>query len=598
LRQLCKLHQSSQDRRVFAEVLSMSEHRVCPQGHRWEETLDAMHGSVCPVCGSGAEGEIPTRRLRASTSETPANEDQAMTVAYQPRPRTDDAEASTLPPHGERLAPGEHPKSDFEFSAAEMMRCPEVEGYEILGILGRGGMGVVYKARQAGLNRLVALKMILAGEHASPEERARLRAEAEAVAQLQHPNIVQIYEVGECEGRPFLSLEFVGAGSLSQRLKSRRLTARQAAQLVEVLAGAIGAAHQRGIIHRDLKPANVLLTEDETPKITDFGLAKRLDGGKGITCSGAIMGTPAYMAPEQASGRSREIGPATDIYALGAILYEALTGRPPFQADSPLDTVLQVLERDAPAPRTLNENLDRDLEAICLKCLDKEPRHRYPSAEHLARDLHCYLEGEPISISGFNVLDQLARTLERSHYDIEFRSWGTMLLLFAAITLVEHLVVFGLTMHGPPYPRGPLTTARFVQFALMALVFWRTRRHHLLPTSAAERQLWSIWVGYLGAYVMLGLVGRELTRTERLLDELALYPMRALLSGIAFFAMGGSYWGRCYVFGLAFFLLAALMPLQLMWAPLEFGLFWSAILLLIGLRLRWMAREGAAPERK
>jgi serine/threonine protein kinase/DNA-binding SARP family transcriptional activator len=273
---------------------------------------------------------------------------------------------------------------------------PAIAGFEVLGLLGRGGMGVVYQARQVQLNRLVALKMIRAGEHAGPEDLARFRAEAEAVARLQHPHIVQIFEVGEHAGLPFFALEYLEGGSLQHRLQGSPLPAREAAQLVQTLARAIHAAHQRGIIHRDLKPANVLLDQDGRPKITDFGLAKRVEGGAGLTQSGVVMGTPSYMAPEQARGRGKAVGPAADVYALGAVLYECLTGRPPFKAATPLDTMLQVRSDEPVPPRRLQPKTPPDLETICLKALQKEPGKRYASATALADDLKRFLSGEPI----------------------------------------------------------------------------------------------------------------------------------------------------------------------------------------------------------
>jgi WD40 repeat protein len=273
-------------------------------------------------------------------------------------------------------------------------------GYEVLGELGRGGMGVVYQARQPALGRLVALKVLLAGTHASPTELARFRREAEAVARLQHPHIVQVFEVGEHAGLPYFSLEYADGGSLAQQLNGTPRPPAEAARLVEVLARAVQAAHARGVVHRDLKPANILLTADGTPKVTDFGLAKRLDEAAGPTASGAILGTPSYMAPEQAGSRGQQVGPAADVYALGAILYELLTGRPPFQAATPLDTVLQVISQEPVAPR----QLPRDLETICLKCLEKDPGRRYDSAEALADDLRCFREGRPITARPVGVL--------------------------------------------------------------------------------------------------------------------------------------------------------------------------------------------------
>jgi serine/threonine protein kinase len=284
---------------------------------------------------------------------------------------------------------------------------PVIAGYEILGVLGRGGMGRVYKARQINLQRLVALKVILAGEDADEEQVARFRDEARAIARLQHPNIVQVYEVGEQDGHPFFSLELVEGGSLADQQRGTPLPVARAAQLVETLARAVHAAHQQGVIHRDLKPANILLAppsfvtglggsmEGWVPKITDFGLAKKRDESTGLTLSGAVMGTPGYMAPEQAAGRSRDIGPASDTYALGVILYELLTGRTPFQGNT-MEILDQVRHAAPLPPRRLEPEIPANLETICLKCLEKEPVKRYSSASALAADLKRFLENKPI----------------------------------------------------------------------------------------------------------------------------------------------------------------------------------------------------------
>jgi serine/threonine protein kinase len=274
---------------------------------------------------------------------------------------------------------------------------PSVPGYEILSVLGRGGMGVVYKARQVALKRLVALKMILSADHAGDEALARFKIEAEAVARLRHPYIVQVFESGNAAGHPYLALEFIEGGTLSQKLAGTPVAAREAAVLCQRLAEGMQAAHAAGVVHRDLKPQNVLLDGGslERPKIADFGLAKTLDDDSGRTRTGQVMGTPSYMAPEQADGHLDQIGARTDVYALGAILYELLTGRPPFRGTSPLDTLEQVRTQEPVPPAHLSHAVPRDLEAICLKCLEKQPQRRYASAQELADDLGRFLANRP-----------------------------------------------------------------------------------------------------------------------------------------------------------------------------------------------------------
>ncbi len=294
------------------------------------------------------------------------------------------------------VATGQEVANSLLGSAGAAEELPQIPGYEILGLLGRGGMGVVYKARHVSLNRIVALKMISAGAGAGPEECARFRTEAEAVARLQHPNIVQIYEVGQHQGRPYFALEFVDGGTLAQKVAGKPQPARAAAEWVEILARAIHGAHLRHIVHRDLKPANVLLSADGILKITDFGLAKRLDSDASQTTTGALMGTPSYMAPEQTLGKTKEIGPATAAHAQGVILDERLTGRPPVHGETVLDTLAQLRIQDPVPPSRLRPKLARDLETICLKCLQKESPMRYASAEALADDLRRFLAGEAI----------------------------------------------------------------------------------------------------------------------------------------------------------------------------------------------------------
>jgi serine/threonine-protein kinase len=290
---------------------------------------------------------------------------------------------------------------------------PPIPGYEVQALLGRGGMGVVYKAWHRRLNRPVALKMLLAGAYAQPQELERFLREAEAIAGLRHPNIVQVHDVGDVAGRPYFTMEYVEGGSLAEKIAGTPQPAREAAALVAAVAEAIQAAHHSGLVHRDVKPSNILLNAEGTPKVTDFGLARRLEGADGLTLSGAPLGTPSYMAPEQARGQKGAIGPATDVYALGAVLYELLTGRPPFRAETASATLHQVLEEEPVPPARLNPQASRDLETICLKCLQKEPSRRYASAQALADDLHRFQRGEPILARPAGLLERAAKWVRR-----------------------------------------------------------------------------------------------------------------------------------------------------------------------------------------
>ena len=317
--------------------------------------------------------------------------------------------------------------TDSESRAIENRKPPEIPGYEILSELGRGGMGVVYKARQLGLNRVVALKMILAGGHASQAALERFRTEAEAVAALQHTNIVQIFDIGEHEGLPYFSLEFVAGGSLTGMVRDNPLPPKEAAALIEQLARGMQAAHSGGIIHRDLKPDNVLIASDGVPKISDFGLAKNIEASDGPTPTNAIMGTPSYMAPEQASGKTDAIGPLADVWGLGAILYRILTGRPPFQAATQLETLRQVEHDDPVSPRQLQPKTPKDLDTICLKCLQKDPRRRYASAGELADDLNRWLNNKPILARPAGPAERAEKWVRRNK---------TLAALLALVTLV------------------------------------------------------------------------------------------------------------------------------------------------------------------
>jgi len=376
----------------------MSEQsRTCPRGHSWDIGTTAPGSTagsaeLCPVCGAAAETLIPDA----------------------PRPLGSETIAYAAPPTARPW--------------------PDVPGYAIEAELGRGGMGVVYRAQQLNLRRVVALKMLISGPLASPVLLARFRTEAEAVARLAHPNIVQIYETGESAGQAFFSMEYVTGGSLADRTRTGPLPPREAAEIAATLARAVDFAHRQGIVHRDLKPANVLLTGDGTPKIADFGLAKQLASDSRHTYTGDVMGSPSYMSPEQARGATAQIGPPCDIYSLGAILYELLTGRPPFLGQDTMETLVLVLHEDPLPPRRLTPRVPRDLETIALKCLDKSPRARYASAAELAEDLERFLAGRPVLARPAGIVEQTIKWARRRP------AWAALIAvtMVSAATLVSY----------------------------------------------------------------------------------------------------------------------------------------------------------------
>jgi serine/threonine-protein kinase len=314
----------------------------------------------------------------------------------------------------EGLAPAASDDADLDPPAYENQGLPRDFGpYELLEEIGRGGMGVVYKARQKTLDRTVAVKMILATHLASPEHTRRFQVEAWAAARLRHANITQIHDVGQHHGQHYFTMEYIEGESLAQRIARQRLSFDEIVRLVSIVAQAVDHLHTHGVVHRDLKPSNILLDGDDQPYVTDFGLAKVFVPGSEATATGVIAGTPSYMAPEQASGRSSEVGPAADIYSLGAILYELLTGEPPFRQESPLDTLLDILGREPRWPRQLNPRVPHGLELICLKCLAKSPADRYRSAAALADDLERFARREPLSVRPPNLVERLIEGARR-----------------------------------------------------------------------------------------------------------------------------------------------------------------------------------------
>jgi len=461
--------------------------------------------------------------------------------------------------------------------------------FELIEELGRGGMGVVYRARQKSLGRVVALKMVREAHLATDEDRLRFRAEAETAARLKHPNIVTVHEVGTVGGQAYLCMEYVGGETLADRVRNQGpLPPRDAARLVAVVAHAVEHAHSLGVFHRDLKPSNVLLQIDESrsaidqsaassqssithpqspiPKVTDFGLAKKIDGSASFTRTGAVVGTPSYMAPEQAAGR-KDLTPAADVYSLGAILYELLTGRPPFQASHPVDTLLLVLEQEPVPPRDLNPTVDRELELICLKCLQKPVDLRYPSAGALAADLEAYAAGETVTAAPSGLRFFLARFFRETHHAEVLENWGKlwmwhslMIFLLCLITQVMHW-------------RGIHAHMWYLGFWTVGLLAWGTVLWQLRkaagPVLFVERQIAHAWAA--GVCASIGMFAIEWLAS---LPALTLSPAVAIAAGMVMVFKAGILSGRFYGWAAATFAAAVLMTLPFFrdWGVLLFGL--------------------------
>ena len=436
---------------------------------------------------------------------------------------------------------------------------------ELLEELGRGGMGVVYRAWQRGLGRIVALKILLHASTASPVDVARFRVEASSAAQLDHPHIVPVYAVGEHHGQPYFIMRLIEGQSLARRLADGPILAREAATLLAPICHAVDYAHRRGVLHRDLKPSNILVDREGSPYVADFGLAKRLDEDHGLTSPGAIVGTPGYMAPEQVGGGWGPVGPASDVYGLGAILYQMLTGRPPFQAARALDTVFLVLEQEPLLPRLLNPRVDRDLELIALKCLQKPADLRYARASAVAADLEAYLTGEPISARSGRLTTVLSRALGETHHAAILENWGLLWIWHSVVVLLLCLLTNALQEWGVASP-GPYFLIWTVGFSTWAAIFWWLR-HRGGPVTFVERQIAHVWAASTIGCSLLFAIEMLLG-----LPVLALSPVLAIFSGMVFLIKAGILSGAFYAPAALLFLTAGLMAVWPRFALTIFGL--------------------------
>jgi serine/threonine-protein kinase len=461
--------------------------------------------------------------------------------------------------------------------------------FTLLEEVGQGGMGVVYRARQTSLDRSVALKVIQRGE------RARFQFEAEAAARLDHPNIVPVYGVGEQDGQPYLCMKYVEGTTLARLVADSPLPPRAAARYVAEVARAVHYAHEHGILHRDLKPSNVLIDREGRPYVSDFGLAKQVVGGPQLTVSNTILGTPSYMPPEQASGCRGQLSPASDVYSLGAILYELLTGRPPFRAATAVDTLMQVLDQEPVPPRVLNPQVDRGLELICLKCLQKHADLRYPSAAALADDLDRFLNDETPSVWSGKFADVIGGAFRATHHAAVLENWGVLWMWHSVMTFLQcsaTALLAGLHVA----QRWPYLLIWVVGLLTWCACFWSLRKRGG-PVLFVERVIAHVWgagvAGTIGVFCVEMLIPG--------MDVLTLSPVLALMAGMVFTVKAGLLSGEFYFHAAALYLTAPAMAVLMTWwvpaGPLLFGVVVSACFFQPGLKYYHQQgeRRGVSP---
>ena len=461
--------------------------------------------------------------------------------------------------------------------------------YELLEELGRGGMGVVYRAIENETGVEVALKMMLQSDHLSPSNLKRFQAEARAVQGMDHPNIIKIVDIGEYDGRSYFCMELIEGETLADRLARSPMPPKQTARILMLVADAIAFAHANGVLHRDIKPSNVLLRdEDNLPFVCDFGLARDMDGGESLTRTGAILGTPAYMAPEQAAGRRGEVGPVSDVYSLGALLYHMLTGRPPFQAASPVDTVLLLLEQEPMMPRMLNRDVDRRLEMIAMRCLQKPQDLRYQTASHLASDLRASLNNESVSAERGRFAHVVANMLKETHHANVLENWGLLWMWHSLALLIACFITQGMFWMGVTN-RWWYWLIWTAGFGAWALVFWYMRQRKG-PVTFVERQIAHLWLGSIISVAAMfpfeAILG---------LPVLSLAPMLALVGSMVFLVKASILAGAFYVDAVILFATAILMAVIPNWSLAIFGVVASGVFFFAGLKYhRKSIRRGRA----
>jgi serine/threonine-protein kinase len=547
-----------------------------------ESDAALLAGLLDSLCNAARRGEEPNVEAVAQRHPRIADELRSLWATIWI------AESLALPDRDEAIATASDDDRASRPEAPDTTSLARFGDYVILDELGQGGMGVVFRAREPGRDRVVALKRLLRGAGSSAGDVERFRSEATAASHLAHPHIVPVFRVGDHEGQPFFTMQYVEGTTLAARLAEGPMPAAEAARILIPVCRAVHYAHEQGVLHRDLKPSNILLDGRGHPYVSDFGLAKRLDldGENSLTPTGAILGTPAYMPPEQArdAGRRTPLGPTCDVYSLGAILYQMLTGRPPFQAASPIETVMLVLEQDPVPPRVLNPGVGPDLAMIALRCLQKQPGLRYPTAEALADDLDAFLRDEPVGARSMSLRALASRLLGESHHATILENWGDLwiyhsvaLLFFFGLTNALHLA--GVTA------RLPYVLLFTVGLGAWAAFFWSLRRKGG-PISFVERQLAHIWGSGIVAINLVFLVEWLLG-----LPVLSLSPMIAVTNGMLFMTKAGILSGFYYFQAAAVFLAVFPMAWFPRFAPIIFGVVAGGCFFVTGLKYRLRRRR-------
>ena len=422
----------------------------------------------------------------------------------------------------------------------------------------------MYLASQPRLGRQVALKMILRDSLATPQDRLRFRSEAEALAKLEHPGIVPIYEVGEVEGTPFFSMQYIRGTTLSAKLQTGPISQREAARWIAQMARALHFAHQRGVLHRDIKPSNILVDELGNARLTDFGLAKQIDANESLTGTGAVLGTPAYMSPEQASGRSSQLAATSDVYSLGTVLYHCLTGQQPFTASSPLQLALKIVEQDPPPPRFIDSRIDRDLEMIVVRAMQKPTDLRYASAMDMANDLEAFLRDEPVAVRSGRIAQVVARALRETHHASVLENWG-LLWMWHSLALIIACSATWLLQQSGTVSRLPYAFLWILGLGAWAGVFWVLRRR-MGPVTFVERQIAHVWGASMIAIALVFPLEWWLD-----LHPLTLSPMLGIITGMVFLIKAGILSGAFYLQAGVLFTTAMLMAVFPNVAHLIFG---------------------------